>query len=294
MKYVVNYSTGLFSTEALERTIEQKGKADTIPVFADVKGHSTEEHTGEDEDSYRFMADVERYFGIEIVRIVEGRDIWQVMMDERAITLPVGKTRVAKCSIKLKREPIDRWVEERYRPGECVIVTGLGWAEGIRMADFDAVKAPYTTWHPMSEPPYMDNCHIEAKWAQRGIQAPRLYAAGFSHGNCGGACVKGGQGHWARLYFSNKPRYLYHADKEATFRAEINGKATILRDRRGGGSKPMTLYEFAARLDRGEAYDQDDLGGCGCFAQTVQGRMDDLVLEADVHWRIAGGGGRDK
>lgn len=282
MHYIVNYSTGLASTEALERTIEQKGKENTIAVFADVKGHSTAAHAGEDEDSYRFMADVERYFGIEILRIVEGRDIWQVMFDERAITLPVGKTRVAKCSIKLKREPIDAWIEQHFTPDECVRVVGLGWNEPHRIKDFAATVAPYSAWFPMNEPPYVDNCNIEAKWAARGIKAPRLYEDGFEHGNCGGFCVKAGQAHFARLYFTNRPRYMYHAAKEARFQAEINPKATILRDRRGGKAKPMTLYEFAERLDRGESYDRDDWGGCGCFAQNPQLRMDDLLLETSV------------
>jgi len=280
--YIVNYSTGLSSTEALERTIIAHGKENTVPVFADVKGHSTSEHAGEDADSYRFMADVERFFDISIIRIVEGRDIWQVIFDARAITIPVGKTRLAKCSIQLKREPIDAWIKARYAPGECVQVTGLGWDEPHRMADFDAVKAPYDTWHPLSEPPYVDNCIIAAKWEARGIQPPALYLQGFSHGNCGGFCVKAGQAHFANLYFTNKPRYLYHAAKEAQFRAEINPKVTILRDRRGGKTTPITLYEFAARLERGESYDKDDWGGCGCFAPIVQGRMDDLILEASI------------
>lgn len=283
MQYVVNVSTGLASTEALERTIEQKGKSNTIGVFADVRGHSTEDHAGEDEDNYRYLADVERYFGVEVVRIVEGRDIWQVMFDERCITLPVGTARVAKCSIKLKREPIDAWIEAHFTSDECIQVTGLGWEEPHRVADFIAARAPYQTWHPLTEPPYVDNCHIEAKWSARGIQAPRLYEMGFSHGNCGGFCVKAGQAHFARLYFVNRPRYMYHAAKEARFRSEINPKATILRDRRGGGkARPMSLYEFADRLDRGEAYDQDDWGGCGCFSQTPQLRMDDLLLAVDV------------
>lgn len=283
LTYIVNVSTGLASNEALERTIIAKGKENTVAVMADVKGHSTSEHAGEDEDSYRFQNDVARYFGIEIVRIVEGRDIWQAMFDARAITIPVGNNRVAPCSIKLKREPIDRWVAEHYSPDECVLVTGFGWEEHKRIADFDAVKAPYRAWHPMSEAPYADNCIIAAKWEQRGVKPPRLYATGASHGNCGGACVKGGQTSWARLYFTNKERYIYHADKEAQFRAEISPDVTILRDRRGGKAKPMTLYEFAERLDRGEAYDRDDWGGCGCFAPIVQGRMDSLILEADVH-----------
>ena len=79
MTYIVNFSAGLTSWKALQQTIEQKGKAQTIAVFADVKGHSTSEHAGEDADAYRFLEDTERYFGISIIRIVEGRDIWQAM-----------------------------------------------------------------------------------------------------------------------------------------------------------------------------------------------------------------------
>lgn len=277
--YIVNVSSGLASAEALERTIARAGKANTIGVFADVKGTSTSEHAGEDEDNYRFLAEIERWFDLEIVRIVEGRDIWQVMFDARAITLPVGKTKVARCSIDLKREPIDRWIAERYTPEQCVLVAGLDWSEPHRIADFEAVKAPYPCWFPLNEAPYMDKCHISEKWEARGIKSPRLYAQGFSHANCGGFCVKAGQAHFALLYRTNRERYLYHADKEAQFRREINPKATILRDRRGGTTKPMTLHEFAERIERGEAYDQDEWGGCGCFAPVTQTRMDSLLLE---------------
>lgn len=97
--HIVNVSSGLASAEALERTIARVGIDHTIGVFADVKGNSTSEHAGEDADNYRFLADIERWFGIEIVRIVEGRDTWQAMFDARVITLPIGKTKVARCSI---------------------------------------------------------------------------------------------------------------------------------------------------------------------------------------------------
>lgn len=278
MIYIVNVSTGLSSTEALERTIERYGRESTVAIFADVKGHNNLPHTGEDVDSYRFLDATAAWFGIEVVRLVEGRDIWQVMFDERAITLPVGKTRVAKCSIKLKREPIDQWVKKHYSPDTCVRVTGLGWNEPNRVADYDAVVAPYHTWHPMVEPPFVDNCAIADKWRGRAIEPPKLYEDGFDHGNCGGFCVKAGQGHFARLYFTNRERYFYHAERERLFIETINPKATILRDRRGGTTKPMTLYEFAERLERGEAYDKDDLGGCGCFAPVRQERMIEVLF----------------
>ena len=280
MQYVVNVSSGLASIEALERTIDQKGKENTTGIFADVKGNNDHEHTGEDADNYRFLADVARYFDIEIVHVMDGRDIWQVFFDARAMTLPVGRGRVARCSIELKRAPIDGWIAARYAPSECVQVTGLGWTEPHRIASFEAAKAPYECWFPLAEPPYMDNCHLAAKWEARGIQPPKLYLDGFSHANCGGFCVKAGKAHFARLYATNKPRYLYHAEQEQAFRATINPNVAILRDQRNGETKPMTLYEFAERLERGESYDADDWGGCGCFAPIQQTRMDDLLLEA--------------
>lgn len=284
LKYIVNVSGGLSSAEALERTIMSCGKENVIGVFADVKGEGNEEnpHAGEDEDTYRYIADVEEYFGMSFIRLVEGRDIWQVMFDERSITIPVGKTRVAKCSIVLKRELIDAWIAAHYSPDECVQVTGLGWEEPHRIEDFIAAKHPYQTWHPMSEAPYVDNCIIAAKWEARGIKPPRLYEMGFPHGNCGGFCVKAGMANAALLYRKNRPRYMYHAAKEAQFRAEINPKITILRDRSGGTTKPITFYKFADRLERGEGYDRDEWGGCGCFAPTTQERMDILLLETEV------------
>ncbi len=284
MKYIVNVSSGLASAEALERTIVRAGKENTIGVFADVKGYSTSEHAGEDADNYRFLADIEHFFDLPIVRVVEGRDIWQAMFDARAITLP-NNSRAAPCSRMLKRAPIDRWIAERYTPDECIRVVGLDWSEPHRIADFEAAVLPYRAWFPLNEAPYMDKCHITDKWQGRGIQPPALYEVGFSHANCGGFCVKAGQAHFALLYRANKERYLYHAEKEAQFQREINPKATILNDRRGGTRRGMTLYEFAERLERGEAYEADEWGGCGCFAPNAQERMSEIFLEVQPDTR---------
>lgn len=284
MQYVVNVSSGLASAEALERTIAKAGKDHTVAIFADVKGANTSEHAGEDADNYRFLADLEQYFDLPFVRIVEGRDIWQVMFDARAITIPVGATRVARCSIDLKREPLDRWIEAHYTPDNAVLVVGLDWSEPHRIADFQAIKAPWRCWFPLDERPYIDKRNLVEKWQARGIAPPRLYEAGFSHANCGGFCVKAGINHFVRLYRWNRPRFYYHADKEKLFRETINDKATILRLRRGGETRPITLYELAQMIDVGETFgrviDSDD--GCGCFAPVLQERMDDMLLNVDV------------
>lgn len=278
MKYVVNISSGLASAEALERTIDRYGMENTIGVFADVKGHSIDEHAGEDEDNYRFLSDIERWFNMSFVRIVEGRDIWQVMFDERAITIPVGPTKVAKCSIKLKREPIDAWVKAQFAPSEATMIAGLGWDEPHRIEAFSRAKAPYPCWFPLNERPYLDKCQLAEKWESRGIKVPALYELGFTHANCGGFCVKAGQAHFALLYRVNRERYMYHAEKEKLFRETINAKATILAITRNKVKQPITLYDFAAMIESGE-YDKNEWGGCGCFAPVQQLRMEDMLLE---------------
>jgi len=119
--------------------------------------------------------------------------------------------------------------------------------------------------------------------AQRlGIAVPALYLDGFDHNNCGSGCVRAGQAHWALVYRKRPNIYALWEAREARFLAEVNPNATILRDRRGGETKPLPLSEFRERLGRGEGYDRDEWGGCGCFAPVAQTRMDVLLLETDV------------
>lgn len=79
----------------------------------------------------------------------------------------------------------------------------------------------------------------------------------------------------------NRGRYLYNEAQEELFRAQINPNVSILRDRRGSVSKPLTLHQFREEIESGVRKPAPfDWGGCGCFAPSPQMRMDDLLLEA--------------
>lgn len=119
--FIVNVSGGLTSYEALRRTLLKHGRGNVHAVFAD----TTIEHR----DLYRFLGDMERLLGIEIERLKDGRDPWQVMKDRRAITL----RHMAPCSIELKRKMIERMIAERYAPGTYTRVFGMDWSELDRM-----------------------------------------------------------------------------------------------------------------------------------------------------------------
>jgi 3'-phosphoadenosine 5'-phosphosulfate sulfotransferase (PAPS reductase)/FAD synthetase len=272
--YIVNVSGGLTSYEALRRTIAKHGRENVRAVFADTRI--------EDPDLYRFLDDIEAHLGVEIVRLADGRTPFEVWRDARAITLRGGGgAGAAPCSRVLKREVIERWVQANFEPGTYTRVIGYSWDEQHRMYALIAIYAPDPVWFPLAERPFMDKCHIADQLEAEGIKAPALYEAGFAHNNCGGGCVKAGQAHFAHLLRQRPEVYARWEQEEADFRAWIGKDVAILNDRRGGGPrKPLTLADFRARVEAGEPFENDEWGGCGCFAPTVQGRFDDLLLEA--------------
>jgi hypothetical protein len=280
MIYIVNCSGGLTSFEALRRTLAKHGKEQTYAIFADTRI--------EDEDLYRFLDDQERYFGIPIHRVKDGRTPWEVMIDERCITLQ----EMAPCSKHLKRIAIERYISATFTPGTYTRVFGMDWSEMHRVKRLAAALAPQPAWFPLCERPYVDKCHIAASLEQIGIKVPRLYEMGFTHNNCGGGCVKAGQAHWAHLFYTMPERYALWERKEEEIQARIGKPVTILRIRRDHESIPISLKAFRERLQAGDtSYDKDDWGGCGCFAPIAQERMDTLLLAADVKYAAVQQGG---
>ncbi len=282
MKYIVNVSGGLTSFEALRRTLERYGKENTHAIFADT--------SIEDEDLYRFLDDQERYFGITIERVKDGRTPWQVMKDEGYIQLrSKSGIDIVACSRLLKRELIDGLIDARYAHGTYTRVFGMDWTEMHRVKRLRAALALDETlsWFPLLERPFVDKCLIAKSLEKMGIAVPRLYALGFEHNNCGGGCVKAGQAHFAHLFFTLPEVYALWEAKEEEIRQHLGKDVSILKDRRGGCTRPMTIRDFRLRLESGDTtYDKEDWGGCGCFAPVAQLRMDDLLLASDVKGEV--------
>ncbi len=271
MYYIVNVSGGLTSFEALRRCIEQKGKENTHAYFADT--------LIEDEDLYRFLDDQEKYFGIKIERIIEGRTPWQVMRDERCITIQS----MAPCSKILKRQSIDKVIIGRYNPREYTRVFGMDWTERHRIKRLTETLAPQPVWFPLNERPYVDKCHIANLLKEIGIVVPRLYDMGFTHNNCGGGCVKAGFAHWSHLYYTMPQRYALWEEQEQGIQQHLGKIVTILTRERGGEKQRISLKMFREELEAGVTnFDANDWGGCGCFAPIAQLRMDDWVAEMEV------------
>lgn len=252
MQYIVMFSGGVSSFVAACRTIEHYGKAHTMLLFADTRM--------EDEDLYRFLDDTERLFQLPITRIADGRTPWQIFHDVRFL----ANVRIDPCSRILKRQLMDEWVRRHYESDCCTRVYGLGWDEIHRAQRLAARLSPYRCMFPLCERPFLtkdQQCDFARKC---GVEPPRLYAMGYPHNNCGGFCVKAGQAQFALLWRTMPERYLYHEQQEENIRTKL-GDVSILRDRRGGTRKTLTMRRFREEyLGGGAPIDDEEWGGCGC------------------------------
>lgn len=253
-RHVVMFSSGAGSWAAARRVAERHGTDNLVLLFSDV--------SMEDEDNYRFLHEAAADVGGDLVIVKDGRDIWQVFRDNRFL----GNSRLANCSKFLKQQPARAWLDANCDPAVTSVYVGIDWSEQHRMAAVERNYLPYRAFAPLCEPPYVEKRDILADLRARGIEPPRLYDLGFAHANCGGGCVRAGQGQFAHLLKALPERYAEWEANEASLRDYLGADVAILRDRTGGGLVPLTLTTFRERMEAGgEQLDLWDIGGCGCF-----------------------------
>lgn len=279
MRHVVQFSTGAGSAEVAYRVVEKYGAENTTLLSADT--------LAEDPDNWRFATEVVGQLGCEWIKLVDGRTPMQAGRDHKA----VPNNRWAICSRVLKRELLRRYINEHYTPEGSRHYLGFDWTEPERHDKSIEHWAPYAIESPLIEPPYTAKPDLLKYFRDvRGIEPPRLYKQGFSHANCFGACVRGGQAQWRLLHIVNPDVYREWEGEEELTRDELQKNVSILRDRRGGTSVPLTLRTFRERLEEQPSlFDSSDVGACGCT--DMYGGEDaevvDLVLRRGTVYRWA-------
>lgn len=250
-QHIVNFSGGLCSFWAAARVIAKHGKENVTLLFADT--------CMEDEDLYRFNEEASAYLGVPLTRIADGRTPWELFEDERMM----GNQRVARCSKVLKQELIDKWRRAHCYEMATTIYVGMDWTEGHRLARMRAALPGWKVEAPMLQEPIWDKQRMVRELSKTGIALPRLYTLGFPHNNCGGFCVKAGMAHFAHLLRVMPERFAMHEAKEQEMRAKL-GDVSLMKDRRGGVTRTLTMQQLRERVERGEEYDKLEWGGCGC------------------------------
>jgi hypothetical protein len=115
----------------------------------------------------------------------------------------------------------------------------------------------------MADEPFVSKSEMMGALKREGIAAPRLYAMGFPHNNCGGFCVKAGQAHFAHLLRMMPERYAWHEAQEEALREKV-GDHSIMRDRSGGKTSVLTMKQLRERIQQQGSFDAYEWGGCGC------------------------------
>ena len=238
---IVSFSSGLSSALTAWRVFDRYGKDNTRFVFMDP--------LFEDEDNYRFMADFERRFDVEIIRLSEGRNPYEVSRDESVIP----NQKLAPCTFRLKIQIFKKWLVQQEKDTDHITIhIGYDFSE---MHHCEATRRNYEAlgytvdfpllWQPIEYRSYTQVCRED--W---GIDPPRMYEMGYTHANCGGRCVKQGQGDWLRTLANFPERYAEIEQWETEMRDHPKRKDyALLRSQTNGNTTPLTLRELRERYE---------------------------------------------
>jgi 3'-phosphoadenosine 5'-phosphosulfate sulfotransferase (PAPS reductase)/FAD synthetase len=229
--HIVQYSGGIGSFMAARRVIDEHGPAGVLLLFADTRV--------EDPDLYRFLDESAAALGVELVRVCDGRTPFEVFDDVSFL----GNSRLAPCSHHLKQKPCRKWLEANRDPADTILYVGIDWSERRRCASIERNWAPWRVEFPMCDEPHLTKAEMIEACRDAKVTPPRLYDLGFAHNNCGGVCVRAGQGQWRHLLATFPERFAEAEAREATLRARL-GDVAILKRTRNHVAAPLPLAQL--------------------------------------------------
>lgn len=206
----------------------------------------------------------------------EGLTPWDIFEND----LFIGNSRVANCSTVIKQKLAREYVSLNFEADNTIVYLGIDWSEKHR------TSAPTINWKghckavkfPMCEEPLLFKDNIVNLILEDGIEIPKPYLEGQAHLNCGSFCVRGGQGHFAKMLELSPELYEFHAEKERNLRKKIqvrNGddkNYSILKQTRNGETYSLSLDQLREQLSSGsDLVDKNEFGGCGCFVTEEDG-----------------------
>ena len=151
----------------------------------------------EDDDNRRFLLDVQKWLGVEIMTATNPNypssscvDVWE---SKKFMSSPYG----APCTVQLKKEARYYW-QDKYKPDWHVL--GFTFEEKPRSDRFMMTETTKLLPVLIEEKKTKRDCFSILNTA--GIKLPRIYDAGYPNANCIG-CVK-----------ASSPTYWNHVRKQ--------------------------------------------------------------------------------
>jgi hypothetical protein len=214
------FSCGAASATAIKLAIEENRKGRNLPLVV-VRCYVAEEHP----DNNRFAADCEKWFGVPILTVLNGKfggSIYEVFRQRKYISGIHG----APCTLLLKKE-----VREKFQQPGDIHVFGYTADEEERRNDFIDANADVKDW-PILIEKGLQHADTLALVERAGIELPTMYKLGFKHNNCIGCAKATGAGYWnrVRIHFPNEFNHMAQLSRQLGARMTRIGEERIFLD----------------------------------------------------------------
>lgn len=227
-KVICWWSGGVTSAVACKLAIDLYGAENCRVIFIDTKN--------EDDDTYRFMRDCEKWYGIpiEIISSDKYDSIQEVWDKHNSLNVANG----AICSSTLKREVREKWQKDNI------------WEYQVFGFDLDEAKRAkgMTINHPKVKAIYPLMMYGLFKKdcidiiEESGIEVPLMYHLGFLNNNCfKTGCVQGGIGYWQKIKREYPDKFNDMAEREHRYTDNKGKPVTMLRVKVGDDYVPLFL-----------------------------------------------------
>lgn len=225
------WSGGITSAVACWITINTFGKDRCRVIFIDTKN--------EDEDTYRFMKDCEKWYGLEIESITS--DKYETIQDVWRRYNALNNAKGAVCSSELKRRVREQWEKNNEWEHQ---VFGFEFSEYNRAKSMSMNHAHTNPIFPLLMYAYSKKDCIDIV-EEQGIEVPKMYKLGFLNNNCfKTGCVQGGLGYWGKM----KRDFPDKFDKMAAMEHELTDKkgkpVTMCKDQSAEAKESGNILVF--------------------------------------------------
>jgi hypothetical protein len=228
-KIICWWSGGITSSVSCKIAIDLFGIDNCRIIMIDTKN--------EDDDTYRFLKDCEKWYGksIEIISAIGDKygsieDVWESF---ESLNVATG----AICSTELKRKVRERWQKENSYDYQ-VFGFEFDKSEFNRAVSLSKVKKANGIYPLLMMGYDKDDCLKIVQDA--GIEIPRMYKIGFRNNNCfKTGCVQGGIGYWQKMKLDFPDKFNKMAELEHRL-TELRGEpVTMLKDQGNEAKKKV-------------------------------------------------------
>lgn len=242
-RIVIWFSAGVTSAIAAKLAWEQ-WRDSGVPVLL------VNTDTGsEDEDNYRFMADVSAWLGlpVTVIRSEKFANTFEVYDHTGFMKNQWG----AKCTTELKKKP-----RQKFQQSGDLQIFGFDINERGRAHRFVENNPEVWANFPLIDVG-LDKATCRQMLVGAGVQEPRTYGEGFQNANClNFGCVKGGIGYWNHIRKVRPHVFKRMAKKEREL-----GYA-LLKQMVDGAYTPVFLDELSPTAGN---YNTEPSFQCGLF-----------------------------